>query len=106
MKINFRDFKTMDIEGKEQVLDISKELGNAIYRETMDIGEVELARKIYLEGELELSEGEVEIVKSFMGSILILVYLLMMLLVPSPSFSCPRAYQFHPACTFYDVDYR
>jgi len=66
MKINFRDFKTMDIEGKEQVLDISKELGNAIYRETMDIGEVELARKIYLEGELELSEGEVEIVKSFM----------------------------------------
>jgi len=66
MKINFRDFKTMDIEGKEQALDISKELGNTIYRETMDIGEVELARKIYLEGEVELSEGEVEIVKMFM----------------------------------------
>jgi len=66
MKINFRDFKTMDIEGKEQVLDISKELGNTIYRETMDIGELELARKIYLEGKLELSEGEVEIVKTFM----------------------------------------
>jgi hypothetical protein len=56
----------MDIEGKEQALDISKELGNTIYRETMDIGEVELARKIYLEGEVELSEGEVEIVKMFM----------------------------------------
>lgn len=66
MKINFKNFKTMDIEGKEQVLDISKELGNTIYRETMDIGEVELARRIYLEGELELSEGEVEIIKTFM----------------------------------------
>ena len=66
MKINFRDIKTLDIEGKEQTLDISKELGNTIYSETMDIGEVELARRIYLEGELELSDGEVEIIKTFM----------------------------------------
>lgn len=66
MKINFRNIKTLDIEGKEQTLDISKELGNTIYGETMDIGEVELARRIYLEGELDLSEEEVEIIKMFM----------------------------------------
>jgi hypothetical protein len=65
MKINFKSVKTQDIEGKEQMLDISKDLGNTIYGETMDIGEVELARRIYLEGEIELSEGEVEIVKRF-----------------------------------------
>lgn len=66
MKINFRKIKTQDIEGKEKVLDISKDLGNTIYLETQDIGELELARKIYLEGEIDLSEGEFEIVKSFL----------------------------------------
>jgi len=65
MKINFRNIKALDVEGKEQMLDISKDLGNTIYGETMDIGEVELARRIYLEGELELSEGEVEITRRF-----------------------------------------
>lgn len=66
MKINFREIKTQDIEGKEQVLDISKDLGNTIYAETRDLGELELARKIYLEGEINLSEEEVGIIKAFM----------------------------------------
>lgn len=66
MKINFRDIKTLDIEGKEKVMDISKDLGNTIYLETQDIGELELARKIYLEGEVDLSEEEVEITRRFL----------------------------------------
>jgi len=66
MKINFREIKTQDIEGKEQVLDISKDLGNTIYAETQDIGELELARKIYLQEKVDLTNEEVEIVKKFL----------------------------------------
>ncbi len=65
MEINFKNIKTQDIEGKEQMLDISKDLGNTIYGETMDIGELELARKIYLQGKVELTTEEVDIVKKF-----------------------------------------
>lgn len=43
MKIDFRKIKVKDIEGKESNLDISKELGNTIYKNTPDLGELEFA---------------------------------------------------------------
>lgn len=47
MKIDFRNIQVKDIKGTIIPLDVSKELGNAIYGKTADIGELELARDIY-----------------------------------------------------------
>ena len=54
MKIDFRNIKVKDIEGNNSTLDVSKELGNAIYGKTADIGELELARDIYKNGEIDV----------------------------------------------------
>ena len=42
-KLNFKAVPTRDIEGNLEPRDISKELGNFIYRETSDLGELDLA---------------------------------------------------------------
>lgn len=52
MKIDFRKIEVKDIEGHKSTVDLSKELGNAIYRKTADLGELETARKIYHDGEI------------------------------------------------------
>lgn len=63
MKIDFRKIEVKDIEGKENSLDISKMLGNAIYQKTSDLGELELAQNIYKNGEVELSPEQAEQIK-------------------------------------------
>ena len=60
MKIDFRKIQVKDIEGKENSLDISKMLGNAIYQKTSDLGELELAQNIYKNGEVELSPEQIK----------------------------------------------
>ncbi|NLZ87402.1 MAG: hypothetical protein GX912_10515 [Gammaproteobacteria bacterium] len=65
MKIDFRKILVKDIEGNESTFDISKELGNDIYNKTADIGELELARELYLKGEIELDAIKVEILKKY-----------------------------------------
>ena len=51
-KIDFRKISVKDIEGNETLMDISKELGNSIYRNTPDLGELELAQELYKAGVL------------------------------------------------------
>ena len=65
MKIDFRKIKVFDIEGKESNLDISKELGNSIYRNTADLGELELARNIYKDGEVEINAEQAAILNKY-----------------------------------------
>lgn len=65
MKIDFRKIKVKDIEGKESSLDISKELGNSIYRNTADLGELELARNIYKDGEVEINVEQAAILNKY-----------------------------------------
>ena len=65
MKIDFRKIEVKDIEGKENSLDISKMLGNAIYQKTSDLGELELAQNIYKNGEVELSPEQAEQIKGY-----------------------------------------
>ena len=38
MKIDFRKIEVKDIEGNNSTVDIAKELGNAIYNNTTDLG--------------------------------------------------------------------
>ena len=65
MKVDFRKVTTTALDGTEQEWDISKELGNTIYQKTADLGELELARRIYLDGEVELTVEHVEVVRRY-----------------------------------------
>lgn len=67
-KLNFKVVPTRDIEGNLEPRDISKELGNYIYRETSDLGELDLAQRIYKEGEIEATDEEIEIVRKYINS--------------------------------------
>lgn len=53
-KFNFAKVTVRDITGESFDLDISKELANQIYRATPDLGELELARDMYKNGEIEI----------------------------------------------------
>lgn len=65
MKIDFRKIELKDVEGNFFKMDIAKELGNSIYSDTGDIGELELAREIYLKGEIEVDPAKAEIIKRY-----------------------------------------
>ena len=65
MKIDFRNIQVKDIEGNNSTVDIAKELGNAIYQRTADLGELELAQNIYKNGEVELSTDQAERIKEY-----------------------------------------
>lgn len=67
-KLNFKAVPTRDIEGNLEPRDISKELGNYIYRETSDLGELDLAQRIYKDGEVEANESEIEIIRKYIDS--------------------------------------
>lgn len=65
MKIDFRKIQVQDIEGNNSTLDVSKELGNAIYGKTADIGELELARDIYKNGEVNVEATTAAIIVKY-----------------------------------------
>lgn len=65
MKIDFRKIKLKDVEGNAFEMDIAKELGNSIYNETVDIGELELAREIYLKGEIDVDSVKAEVIRRY-----------------------------------------
>ena len=67
-KLNFKAVPTRDIEGNLEPRDISKELGNFIYRETSDLGELDLAQRIYKNGEIEATDEEIEIIRKYINS--------------------------------------
>lgn len=66
MKVDFRKIEITDIEGNVKSIDVSKELGNAIYRNTPDLGELDFAQEIYRKGEVEIDESRKQIIKKYM----------------------------------------
>lgn len=69
-KINFKEFKLFtDISQTNTVSsDVSRELADTIYKNANGIMAHDLAFRIYKsEGEIELSEEEVEFIKSFLS---------------------------------------
>ena len=52
MKIDFRNIEVTDLEGNKSTSDVSKELGNIIYNNTTDLGELEFAQEVYKHGEV------------------------------------------------------
>lgn len=63
MKVDFRKIQLKDIEGGIVPFDMSKVLGNTIYQQTRDLGELELAQNIYKNGEVELTPEQAERIK-------------------------------------------
>ena len=66
MKIDFRKIEVKDIEGNSSTVDIAKELGNAIYNNTTDLGELEFAQEVYKHGEVEVDSEKAEIIRKYM----------------------------------------
>lgn len=64
-KIDFRKIQVENIEGIKNEADVSKQLGNQLYMQGRNIEECELGRDIYHNGEVELSDKQVEMVKQF-----------------------------------------
>lgn len=54
--VDFRKVTLRDVEGKCIEADISKWIGNYLYENTADIAEMDFAKKLYYEGEVELTE--------------------------------------------------
>ena len=63
-KVDFRQIPVKDIEGNIQQLDLSKGLGNQLYMQGKNIVECELGRDIWHNGEVELNDQQVAIVKA------------------------------------------
>ena len=64
MKINFRRIKVKTaIDGEIKEFDVAKTVGNAIYCNTPDLGELEVAQRIYKEGEVEVDEQGANIIR-------------------------------------------
>lgn len=67
-KIDFRQIEIEMLDGNNSTVDISKELGNQIYQKTADLGELELAREIYRDGEVEIDHQQSGILSAYISS--------------------------------------
>lgn len=71
-----KDLKTVDftkivienIEGGREHVDFSKQLGNAIYNQSKELGEVEVAREIYKKGTVELTDEQCKMILGYISS--------------------------------------
>lgn len=64
-KVDFTKITVENIEGGREKIDFSKQLGNAIYNQSKDLGEVELAREIYKNGTVELTEEQCKMILGY-----------------------------------------
>lgn len=69
MKIDFRKIEVQNsIDEAPVKMDICKVLGNAIYQNTPDLGELDFASEIYHNGEVEIDPARAEIVRKYMDA--------------------------------------
>ena len=67
MKIDFRKIEVQNnIDEAPVETDICKVLGNTIHQNTPDIGELDFAREIYTNGEVEIDPARAEIIRKYM----------------------------------------
>jgi hypothetical protein len=68
MKVDFRKIGIKGVDGKIQFMDLSKELGNVIFQNTKDIGELDFARDIYHKGEIDVTKEQAQKIKGYVDS--------------------------------------
>lgn len=62
-KVDFRAIEIENIAGEIEKVDLAKVLGNAMFGQAKTFEVVELARKIWKEGEVELTAEDVKILE-------------------------------------------
>jgi len=80
MQIDFRKIPVLKIDGSKEQTDLSKPVGNLIFDQTGDISEMDLAKKIYYEGEVNLSPDQLESIRSIISQTKIKAYIKVSLL--------------------------
>lgn len=68
MKIDFKNIVIRDIEGNEENIDMSKELGKILYRSAISKEGLELAKNIYDNGEAELDKDAATSIKGVVSN--------------------------------------
>lgn len=63
MKVNFKAIEIESITGEKEVVDFSKVLGNALYQQGETLEVVELARSIWKDGEIEITDEDKKILE-------------------------------------------
>lgn len=66
-KVDFRKITLKNVEGEEMSVDFSKQLGNQMYMQGQNIEECELGKRMYFDGEVEMNEKNIEVVKRFVA---------------------------------------
>lgn len=64
-QIDFSNIIIKDIEGNDVAVDISKDLGNAIYYGARDIAVADLGRNIYHQKKVEMNDEDVKVVRQY-----------------------------------------
>lgn len=67
-KVDFTKIAIENIEGGKDTIDFSKQLGNAIYNQSKELGEVEIAREIYKKGIVELTDEQCKMILGYISS--------------------------------------
>lgn len=65
MKINFRKIKVTAIDRTTNEFDLSQELANDIYNNTQDVGELEVSRDLFTEGEIEVDAAKAVVLNKY-----------------------------------------
>lgn len=63
--VDFGNIEVENIESKIEKVDFSKQLGNIIYSQSKDLGEVELAREIYNSGRVVIGREKADIILKY-----------------------------------------
>lgn len=63
MKVNFKAIEIESITGEKEVVDLSKVLGNALYQQGKTLEVVELARSLWKDGEIEITDEDKKILE-------------------------------------------
>ncbi|MCP4141256.1 MAG: hypothetical protein GY755_13400 [Chloroflexi bacterium] len=65
MKIDFRKIKVTAIDRTTKEFDLSQELANDIYNNTQDVGELEISRDLFTEGEIEVDAAKAVVLNKY-----------------------------------------
>ena len=63
MRADFRAIEIESITGEKEVIDLSKTIGNALYQQGKTLEVVELARSIWKDGEIEITDEDKKILE-------------------------------------------
>lgn len=74
-RIDFTCIELEDLNGKNECKNLSKEIGNMIYKYTGDIAEMDLARAVYHDGAVDLNPQQEMSLKCLINDLPIRAYL-------------------------------